>query len=710
MGAIIDAARGRWPQVLADLGGLTEKHLSGRHGPCPLCEGTDRFRFDDQGGTGSWFCNQCGGKDQRGGGGSGLELLARKRGWTPREALRHVGRYLDTPDTPEAPRKAPETPWRQPERPPADAPPPALDRGATARWCYRDASGAPLFWILRLELSNGARAYPHVVWLDGGWHRPNKRRDGFSCDWPTPRPLYGLPDLTERPEAPVLVVEGEKTADAARELLPDWVVVTWSNGAKSHGKADWSPLRNRDCWLAPDNDLDGRNAMAAVGDVLRGQGCRVQVVGPPPEATEGWDLADARDWSTAQTEEWLRGAQAVEGKQFDGLIRRRTSDEPKALDAGLLLAMLRVKASDGQTLRYNTFNQTIELNGEAIEGIERFYLKLADMGYTIKKQMAQDCLVEIAKEYKYDPVRMYLEHVEATAEPAYIDQLATTYLRPEDAALNEPTLYDAMIKATLIGAVRRALEPGCKHDTCCVIAGVQGARKSAFWQVLGGPFFSDQLSTLQKLTDEQLKLHRSWIMEWPELDHIMSRGHSGQIKAFITTQRDLFRAPYGAAVEEHPRRGIIVATVNKTDGLLIDDTGNRRFWIIPTTLSEDNQINTAGLQRERDAIWCAAVKAYRRGESSFLPVHLLRQVREENENYVTESPWMAAVQEWIKAPVNAGRPLTTEVLLKEAIQKPVGQQNRADQMMVGDILRRLGYSKTRKLVNGRRECHYTLDP
>jgi hypothetical protein len=31
-------------------------------------------------------------------------------------------------------------------------------------------------------------------------------------------------------------------------------------------------------------------------------------------------------------------------------------------------------------------------------------------------------------------------------------------------------------------------------------------------------------------------------------------------------------------------------------------------------------------------------------------------------------------------------------------------------MMVGDILRRLGYSKTRKLVNGRRECHYTLDP
>ena len=34
------------------------------------------------------------------------------------------------------------------------------------------------------------------------------------------RPLYGLDFLAARPDAPVLVVEGELTADAARILFP----------------------------------------------------------------------------------------------------------------------------------------------------------------------------------------------------------------------------------------------------------------------------------------------------------------------------------------------------------------------------------------------------------------------------------------------------------------------------------------------------------
>ena len=74
----IAAARGRWPEILAALAGLSGEQLSNRHQPCPLCAGTDRYRFDDKDGSGSWFCNQCGGKDHRGGGGSGMDLLLRR--------------------------------------------------------------------------------------------------------------------------------------------------------------------------------------------------------------------------------------------------------------------------------------------------------------------------------------------------------------------------------------------------------------------------------------------------------------------------------------------------------------------------------------------------------------------------------------------------------------------------------------------------------
>ena len=58
-----EAARGRWRGILASLG-MPESFLTGKHGPCPICgEGTDRFRFDDKEGRGSWICTRCGAGD-----------------------------------------------------------------------------------------------------------------------------------------------------------------------------------------------------------------------------------------------------------------------------------------------------------------------------------------------------------------------------------------------------------------------------------------------------------------------------------------------------------------------------------------------------------------------------------------------------------------------------------------------------------------------
>ena len=54
----------------------------------------------------------------------------------------------------------------------------------------------------------------------------------------TPRPLYGLDRLAARPDAPVIVCEGEKAADAAERLFPEYVAVTSPNGAGSPHCAD----------------------------------------------------------------------------------------------------------------------------------------------------------------------------------------------------------------------------------------------------------------------------------------------------------------------------------------------------------------------------------------------------------------------------------------------------------------------------------------
>ncbi|MCP9861127.1 MULTISPECIES: DUF6371 domain-containing protein, partial [unclassified Cyanobium] len=197
-------------------------------------------------------------------------------------------------------------PWRMPEKPPADAPPPPLNRGATAQWAYRNAAGEVLFWIQRIRLRSGGKAFLHRVWLDGGWHRPS-RRDPFSCEWPAPRPLYGLPDLVRRPEAPVLVVEGEGTADAAARLFPQHVVLTWANGSKAIAKADWTPLAGRAVTLWPDADAAGVEAMESLAALLHPLDCQLQLVALPPDLPQGWDLADA-DWTPRQAARQLAKA------------------------------------------------------------------------------------------------------------------------------------------------------------------------------------------------------------------------------------------------------------------------------------------------------------------------------------------------------------------------------------------------------------------
>ena len=76
----VKQACGHWPSILPALGVTVIKN---RHQACPVCGGSDRFRFDDKEGRGTWFCNQCGAGD-------GLKLVEKVFGVTPSEAAGKV--------------------------------------------------------------------------------------------------------------------------------------------------------------------------------------------------------------------------------------------------------------------------------------------------------------------------------------------------------------------------------------------------------------------------------------------------------------------------------------------------------------------------------------------------------------------------------------------------------------------------------------------
>lgn len=132
-----------------------------------------------------------------------------------------------------------------------------------ACWTYRDEQGRALFHVTRFDPTGERKqVLPLTLWRDS--------QNRLHWQWkalPEPRPLYGLEKLAARPHAPVMVCEGEKAAEAAQRLLPDYVCITSVNGAQAAHKSDWQPLANRTVILWPDADEEGLHYARQVSEL-----------------------------------------------------------------------------------------------------------------------------------------------------------------------------------------------------------------------------------------------------------------------------------------------------------------------------------------------------------------------------------------------------------------------------------------------------------
>lgn len=86
MSRTVEAARNKWKGICLQLG-IERDHLTGKHTSCPICGGTDRFRFDDKEGRGTWICSVCGA-------GSGMDLLTKALGMSFRDAADRVDQIV----------------------------------------------------------------------------------------------------------------------------------------------------------------------------------------------------------------------------------------------------------------------------------------------------------------------------------------------------------------------------------------------------------------------------------------------------------------------------------------------------------------------------------------------------------------------------------------------------------------------------------------
>ena len=162
----------------------------------------------------------------------------------------------------------------------------------TGSWAYLDGQGRLLGYVVRYDfpLDDGKpkkefRTFTYC-------QTPAGKREWRCKGFPEPRPLYGLNRLVARPNAPVIVTEGEKKADAANKRFPEYLAVSPPNGSRSARKTDWSVLAGRSVKIWPDADAPGAAFAHDAVEMLLQAGASTCIVRLPDGLPKGWDLAD----------------------------------------------------------------------------------------------------------------------------------------------------------------------------------------------------------------------------------------------------------------------------------------------------------------------------------------------------------------------------------------------------------------------------------
>lgn len=248
----------------------------------------------------------------------------------------------------------------------------------------------------------------------------------------------------------------------------------------------------------------------------------------------------------------------------------------------------------------------------------------------VGKDMVFDAMIKVSKENRIDSAADYFKSLVWDGEARLDEWLTLTYGTPSDA------YHKAVASNWLKGAVKRAIDPGCKFDYVLVLEGPQGSKKSTSLYILGGAWHVETtMSTDNK--DFFMQLQGKLFVEFSE-GETMSRTEVKKMKAIITTQVDRYRPSYGRFTEDFPRRCVFAMTTNQ-EQYLKDETGNRR-WLPVSVVKEEADI--AWLEENREQLFAEAYHRvtklqetiYEFPKEATLAAQNQRQIVDENADLV----------------------------------------------------------------------------
>ena len=216
----------------------------------------------------------------------------------------------------------------------------------------------------------------------------------------------------------------------------------------------------------------------------------------------------------------------------------------------------------------------------------------------------------IADRNSYNPVTDYLKKVEENWDGT--DKLKELYETVEVDSKFSNELKELYIRKWLLNCVRQAHNSSGRYGAYGVLVfqGKQNLGKTRWIkQIIPSPNWLKGESNINiESKDSLMENTKYWIVELGELDASMKNEQS-KMKAFITREMDEFRKPYAKLSERYPRYTTFYASVNPKQ-FLKDETGNRRYWVIPCTkLNSSHNIDV-------DQLWGQVMNLYKNAKES----------------------------------------------------------------------------------------------
>ena len=338
--------------------------------------------------------------------------------------------------------------------------------------------------------------------------------------------------------------------------------------------------------------------------------------------------------------------------------------------------------------------QTEDFDGEIIQWDDSRTLELTVQMQSLEgmRRLGRDIVDQAIHLVAYRNVRNSLQDWLSALQWDGTERLDTWLARYCGAEVDEYTTDVG--KCWLLAAVARAYEPGTKFDHMLVLEGPQGIGKSSIFEILAGGYFSE----LNKFDGKEPaeKLAGRWLIEVGELAGLR-KSDVETVKSFLTCRVDRYRPAYGRYVIDVPRTCVFGGTTN-ADQYLNDATGNRRFWPVRC-----GQVDLTLLREERDLLLAEAVRRYQQGETFLLGESARKTVLMLQEDRDQDDAWMGPISRWLEKRHAA----TMEELFTDALDfEHKNQWKRADEVRIGNIMKKLNWKRYRVRNDGRLVYEY----